>query len=1081
MENTKELNPITVESDSPVTIIENHITIKTHDSEDFSTNTEENNKIETNLPQTDIQKEQFETHNNEALGNLNKEIVIQKFQQETTDYRANMTDINALPTNEIQIQNKDLLTVNSAKEQAITTTLTWTSSELLGTKQEAIELTVAQIKTQIHDLKKQVRFAARWEGKDVREVKRYIIDWLNLAEKRVNKYKRATKRFGTEVVKDSHEAAMYAKIATLLSNSKDYVSQAITWDINEAKKFFPPNVFEDGNAYIPDKPPSKEIYNKQIHPEWVNQLSPAERKAYLQCVEWSGSKNSINKELSKVIDTKMGPWLDEHVTNGKGTRVITGAAKLGLLVVNWVTLWNMGKNLFGMVFGKEWKTRGQLFGNFLLNAGIFTGLNFVDPDKAKAALGDTRAWVSGKETGNSGLGFDKDGKPNLSSALFAINNKDTNPQEKIQVHGTAIAGYGLVGLNYGEAAQNNIFQTNGNSITGVNTDNLKELYKQKYSSKPELRQEYINYANNLEQLQQSDPQLFGAIMKNRAITVQDLSNPEYSNIIIGSHISEKLRDAKIITDGVIGFNALDNAVKISVPNIVNEIGETHYTKLIGEMHKLPESIKKDIADKKVEFRVVEWKLALQAHGEQALLDLDKTTISLANKDGQFVEFPDGAKDLSELISLAYVMTREIQENKGKFMLPDPLFYQPKMAGMYGHKIYATVGWRKLDEPASWINGKSVVILDGLWIGGDNGLKKFRDDNMLERFTKYLNQLNIRQGASAQEFIDTDLRNRIAQQYPNLSPEEQDKVRRSYLWLYNTRGNIGANFYNGAIWAKDKVVDIAGDVYQTTKEFFSDIRKKLWQIKNWTIEKGELMIDIAGKGLTSIWEFLKELYPANLIEGFKARITEIYANKWGVVGQTADWILSFLFGFHLFGPEKAQNIVQPQNISNNSNTGNAKSNNSAWTTSSSSRSLPTAYGIGNGIGQGFKRLGEKSYELWAAAGAGTASWAVGLRDWLRWENNTKKQSTTLKTKTETQKTNSEVLYSEKAQRWYKKYNQVDGDGNKQGMDFFEAWAQSHTLQPNPEAYIHWVTFTYKWVTYERQGGPNAPLPPKKKVQ
>ena len=94
-------------------------------------------------------------------------------------------------------------------------------------------------------------------------------------------------------------------------------------------------------------------------------------------------------------------------------------------------------------------------------------------------------------------------------------------------------------------------------------------------------------------------------MKNRAITVQDLSNPEYSNIIIGSHISEKLRDAKIVTDGVIGFNALDNAVKTSVPNIVNEIGETRYTKLIGEMHKLPESIKKDIADKKVEFRVVE--------------------------------------------------------------------------------------------------------------------------------------------------------------------------------------------------------------------------------------------------------------------------------------------------------------------------------------------------------------------------------------------------------------------------------------------------------------------------------------------
>jgi hypothetical protein len=46
----------------------------------------------------------------------------------------------------------------------------------------------------------------------------------------------------------------------------------------------------------------------------------------------------------------MAPWLDANVTNGKGTRVITGAAKLGLLVANGVMLWNMGKGIWEAIF-----------------------------------------------------------------------------------------------------------------------------------------------------------------------------------------------------------------------------------------------------------------------------------------------------------------------------------------------------------------------------------------------------------------------------------------------------------------------------------------------------------------------------------------------------------------------------------------------------------------------------------------------------------------------------------------------------------------------------------------------------------
>ena len=799
MDNTNQEFILNTTQDNPVTII-NNITIRDN-SEDFSA-TGGNKNIDNNLLQTANQKEQVEVNGADELENLNKDIVIQKFQDETTDYRANMTNINPLSESEINKQNNDLLITKTNKEQAIATALSWTTHELLNSKQETIEMTVSQIKQQIHDLKQQVRFAARWEGKDVREVKRYIIDWLNLAEKRINKYQRATKRFGTEVVKDSHEAAMYAKIATLLSNSKDYVSQAITWDINEAKKFFPPNVFEDGSPYIPDKSPSKDIYNQQIHPAWVNRLSPAEQRAYIQCVEGSGSKNSGIKKLGSLIDTKMHPWLLENGFNQQGANITSGAMKLWLLVVNGVTLWNMGKNVFHMVFGWD-KKKWEYFRNFLINAGIFWGLNFIDPEKALWKLKETWNWVNGKEWSDT-LWSNSNGYTDLSSSMLALQSNTISQDEKLQVHAPLIAWYGLIGINYGEAAQNNIFQTNGNQITGVNIDNLKSFYNAKYATKTKERNEYITYANNLEKMQQSDPKIISTIMKQQYITKENLENPEFANTIVGTHISQKLNEAKIATNTITDRNTLDTAVKKSSPTIVQEIWDTSYNRLIEATLKLPDSIKKEIAAWTIEFKASEGKLFMKAHGEVIVLNINENTFALSNKDGTFVEFTDGAEDTEELLTVSLLLTKGISQYKNLFNAKHPWLYSKGMTN--AKEIYAKTGAAMIRYPNSRLWWQTVTLLDAFAIIWDN-TKKFSHDDILERLTQYLNDLDIWQGnsvpiaTSSQKSLTTE--QKIWTKTTTTNQEsQQNNTTTSSSQHTNIREQIGSRVINVVKWVRD---------------------------------------------------------------------------------------------------------------------------------------------------------------------------------------------------------------------------------------------------------------------------------------
>jgi hypothetical protein len=65
---------------------------------------------------------------------------------------------------------------------------------------------------------------------------------------------------------------------------------------------------------------------------------------------------------------------------------------------------------------------------------------------------------------------------------------------------------------------------------------------------------------------------------------------------------------------------------------------------------------------------------MHANNEFVQLDLNNNTHALYNKVGEFVSFNDGTEDVEELLNVSYHMTQTIHENKGKFMVDKPLFY-----------------------------------------------------------------------------------------------------------------------------------------------------------------------------------------------------------------------------------------------------------------------------------------------------------------------------------------------------------------------------------------------------------------------
>ena len=91
----------------------------------------------------------------------------------------------------------------------------------------------------------------------------YINEWLDQAQAIIDKNRKYDRKFSDhDVRRKEHISTMIAKIVTLLDNSGDYISQVVTGDIDEAKKFFPPNVFDDASYYIPDTQPHEKKKGK---------------------------------------------------------------------------------------------------------------------------------------------------------------------------------------------------------------------------------------------------------------------------------------------------------------------------------------------------------------------------------------------------------------------------------------------------------------------------------------------------------------------------------------------------------------------------------------------------------------------------------------------------------------------------------------------------------------------------------------------------------------------------------------------------------------------------------------------------
>jgi hypothetical protein len=120
----------------------------------------------------------------------------------------------------------------------------------------------------------------------------------------------------------------------------------------------------------------------------------------------------------------------------------------------------------------------------------------------------------------------------MSSAITALNNPNTLPEQKI-LYGSNIVGVGLSGVTYNECAAAGIFCHDGTRhITRINTEALAELYKTKWATKPEYRNQMITYVNNIEKIQKENPKIIEQIMHEHHININDLNKTEFANTII---------------------------------------------------------------------------------------------------------------------------------------------------------------------------------------------------------------------------------------------------------------------------------------------------------------------------------------------------------------------------------------------------------------------------------------------------------------------------------------------------------------------------------------------------------------------
>lgn len=151
------------------------------------------------------------------------------------------------------------------------------------TTQRQIEL--SSLLSQISWLKSELTDAKFGRWKEVRKTVRYIKEWFdrlefNIQEVQSGKYTN---------IKEEHITWLIAKTHTLLNNANDYKSQLVTGDLDEAKKYFPPNIFNDAGYYIPDikkwdfdNKKNTAAEQKEITPNNYNRKQDCDPKNYMK-------------------------------------------------------------------------------------------------------------------------------------------------------------------------------------------------------------------------------------------------------------------------------------------------------------------------------------------------------------------------------------------------------------------------------------------------------------------------------------------------------------------------------------------------------------------------------------------------------------------------------------------------------------------------------------------------------------------------------------------------------------------------------------------------------------------------------
>ncbi len=281
------------------------------------------------------------------------------------------------------------------------------------------------LRNQIADLRVELRKAKRGRGKEVRKTNKYINDWFDKLEFNIKKVQSG--KFTN--LNPHHIEALAIKVQTLISNATNYKSQLVTGDLDEAKKFFPPNVFDDETFYIPDVKKGdfdkKKNSDLNVVPTWAVCID----QAHCTPNEILLSNGTVGERFAQygllgAIDAgidKAGASADMRARTYKVGNLVRSATKL------WVGIyagWNFLKSTRKTITGAKAGDGESHFGNMAKYGAMLGGMYVLWPSIDKLVKwGDTSQWLAEKRGG--GLN-NSERKIQSQEALLAVDSKVCN-------------------------------------------------------------------------------------------------------------------------------------------------------------------------------------------------------------------------------------------------------------------------------------------------------------------------------------------------------------------------------------------------------------------------------------------------------------------------------------------------------------------------------------------------------------------------------------------------------------------------------------------------------------------------------